>query len=358
MAIDSRTQKLAKIVVNYSLKVKHDENVIISGSTEASDFILALYKEVLYTGGHPGLRLSLPGMAPIFYKYAKEHHIKKYPAAFDFQVKDADKYIGIDTESNTKELTSADPKKIVERAKITRPISDYIVNAKDKIRRVSVGYPCLALAQDAEMSLHEYENFVFGATNQNWEKLGREIDKILKKFKKGKSVHLLGPGVDLKMDIKGELAVADKGEENIPGGEIFMAPVRTSAAGFIKFDYPAIRSGNEVSGIYLEFEKGKVAKAKAEKNQKFLHQMLNVDKNASYIGELGIGMNPKVKKFTKNLLFDEKIGGSIHLALGMAYKENGGGNDSATHWDIVKNMKKGKILLDEKAFQENGNWKI
>ncbi|OGD62376.1 hypothetical protein A2215_02965 [Candidatus Berkelbacteria bacterium RIFOXYA2_FULL_43_10] len=358
MAIDQRTQKLAKIVVNYSLKVKHDENVIISGSTEASDFILALYKEVLYAGGHPGLRLSLPGMAPIFYKYAKEHHIKKYPAAFDFQVKDADKYIGIDTSSNTKELSSADPKKIVERAKITRPISDYIVNAKDKIRRVTVGYPCLALAQDAEMSIHDYENFVFGATNQNWEKLGKEIDKILRRFKKGKSVHLLGPGVDLKMKIRGELAVADKGEENMPGGEVFMAPVRTSATGFIKFDYPAIRSGNEVSGIYLEFKKGKVVRAKAEKNQRFLHQMLNVDKNASYLGELGIGMNPKIKKFTKNLLFDEKIGGTIHLALGMAYKENGGGNDSAIHWDIVKNMKRGKIVLDGKTIQEKGMWKI
>jgi aminopeptidase len=358
MPIDNRTQKLAKIIVSYSLKVKHDENVIISGSTEASDFILALYKEVLYAGGHPGLRLSLPGIAPIFYKYAREHHIKKYPKSFDFQVKDAQKYIGIDTESNTKELTSANPKKIVEREKITRPISDYIVNAKDKIRRVTVGYPCQALAQDAEMSIHDYENFVFGATNQNWEKLGREIEKVLKRFKKGKSVHLLGPGVDLKMNIKGSLAKADKGEENMPGGEVFMAPVRTSAMGYIKFDYPAIRSGNEVSGIYLEFKSGKAVKAKAEKGERFLHQMLKVDKNASYIGELGVGMNPKVKKFTKNLLFDEKIGGTIHLALGMAYKENGGGNDSAIHWDIVKNMKRGKIVLDGKVVQEKGIWKI
>jgi len=358
MAIDQRTQKLAKLVINYSLKVRHDENVIISGSSHADDFILALYKEILEAGAHPVLRLSVPGIGPIFYKYAKEHHIKKFPKSFDFEVKNAQKYIGIHSETNTRELTSVDPKKIVEREKIVRPIIDFIVNAKDKIRRVTVGYPSEALAQDAQMSLREYEDFVFGACLQDWPKISRHIEKVLKRFQKGKEVHLLGPGVDLKMKIKGTLAAADCGEENMPGGEIFMAPVRTSAEGWIKFDYPALRSGNEVSGIYLEFKVGKVIKAKAEKNEKFLRSMLAIDEDASYLGELGIGMNPKIKKFTGDLLFDEKIGGTIHLALGMAYKENGGGNDSAIHWDIVKNMKRGKILLDGKVVQERGVWKI
>ena len=356
MAIDTRTQGLAKLVVKYSVKVKHDENVIVSGSSHAEDFILALYKEILEAGGHPILRLSVPGLAPIFYKHAKEHHIKKFPDCFDYQVKNAQKYIGIHSETNTRELTSCDPKKIVEREKITRPISDFIVNQKDKIHRVTVGYPSQALAQDAQMSLREYEDFVFGACLQNWPEISKQIGKVLKKFQKDKEVRLLGPGVDLKMKIKGELASADCGEENMPGGEIFMAPRRESAEGWIKFDYPSVRSGNEVSGIYLEFKAGKVVKATAEKNEKFLHSMLAVDENASYIGELGIGMNPKIKKFSGDLLFDEKIGGTIHLALGMASKENGGGNDSAIHWDIVKNMKKGKIILDGKVVQEKGKW--
>jgi aminopeptidase len=358
MAVDQRTKKLAKLVVQYSLKTKHDENVIISGSSEASDFIYALYQEILLAGAHPILRVSLPGLAPMFYKYAKDHHVKNFPKCFDFQVKNAHKYIGIDSSANTRELTSADPKKIVEREKVMRPILDYVVNAKDKIRRCTVGYPSAALAQDAEMSLAEYEDFVFGACLQDWKKLSREIIKVLNKFKKGKEVHLVGKGVDLKMKIKGALAKADCGEENMPGGEVFMAPVRESAEGWIKFDYPAIKAGNEVSGIYLELKKGKVIKATAEKNERFLKSMLDVDKNASFLGELGIGMNPKIKRFTQNLLFDEKIGGTIHLALGMAYKENGGGNDSVIHWDIVKNMKKGKILLDGKVVQENGKWKI
>jgi len=358
MAIDQRTKKLAKLVVNYFLAVKHDSNVIISSSTEAADFVTALYKEVLIAGAHPVLRLSLPGLAPLFYKLAKEQHIKNYPDIFDYTVKHAQYYIGIDTDTNTREMTSVDPKKISDRQIITWPITDYVVNKKDKIRRSTVGYPCLALAQEAEMSLDEYESFVFGACLQDWNKLGKSIEKILHRFQKGKHVHLLGKNVDLKFDIRGKLAKDDLGGDNIPCGEIFMAPVRNSAEGWIKFDYPAIEAGKEVPDIYLEFKKGKVVKSSASKNENFLKQVIETDKNSSYIGEFGIGCNPRVKKFTKNLLFDEKIGGTIHLALGMAYKDNGGGNDSAIHWDIVKDMRKAKIILDGKVVQENGKWRL
>lgn len=356
--MDPRTQKLAKLVVGYSLRVKEGENVVISGGVEARDFIVALYKEVVLKGAHPLLRVNLPELDHFFYKYAKEHQIKKFPEHFEFMVKNAQKYIGIDTEVNTRELADVDPKKITSRKKVTRPISDYIVNQRDKILRCTVGYPCIALAQEAEMSVSDYEKFVFDACLQDWKTLGKKIDVILSKFKKAKTVHLLGKNVDLKMQIHGDKAVADKGEENMPGGEIFMAPVRESLEGYIKFDYPAVEAGKEVMGIYLRFEKGKVVEAKADKNENFLKEMIATDENSSYVGELGIGMNPKVTKFTKNLLFDEKIGGTIHLALGMAYKENGGGNDSAIHWDIVKDMKHGKIILDGKVVQENGKWKI
>lgn len=356
---DPRTKKLAKLVVNYFLKVKHDTNVVISGSTEAADFVTALYKEVLEAGAHPVLRLSLPGLSPIFYKYAKEHHIKNFPDIFDYTVKHAQYYIGINTETNTREMTSCDPKKMSERQKITRPITNYIVNERTKIRRSSVGYPCLALAQEAEMSLEEYEDFVFGAMLQDWEKLGKVMNKTLKRFQKGKKVHLVGGSrVDLKFDVHGEKAIDDLEGDNVPCGEIFMAPVRESLEGFIKFDYPAIEAGKEVTDIYLEFKKGKVVKYNASKNKAYLKEMLETDKNSSYVGEFGIGCNPKIRKFTKNLLFDEKIGGTIHLALGMAYTENGGGNDSAIHWDIVKDMKHGQIILDGKVIQDHGRWLI
>jgi aminopeptidase len=356
MPIDEKTKKLAKLVVNYSLQIKHNENVIISGSTEAEPFIVALYEEILRVGAHPILRLTMPGLDPIYYKYAKDHHLKKFPEYFDYMVKNAQKYIGIDTKSNTRELTSVNPGKIVQREIVCQPIIDYIVNERSKIRRCLVGYPLRAKAQEAGMSLAEYEDFVFGACLQDWNKLSQKIDKILKIFQGGKEVHLIGKNIDLRMKIRGKLAFADKGEENMPGGEVFMAPLRESLQGWIKFEYPSIRSGNEISGIYVEFIDGKAVKYKAEKNEKFLNQMLTVDKNASFVGELGIGMNPKINKFTNDLLFDEKIGGTIHLAFGMAYKENGGGNDSAIHWDLVKDMRHGQIILDGNIIQNKGEW--
>ena len=356
--IDLRTQKLAKLIVNYSVFVKPGEKVVISGMEEAKDFVVALYKEVILRGAHPILRFRPSGISQFFYKHANEEQIKKFPDEFDYIVKNAQKYIGISTENNTRELTNCDSKKMTMREKIVHPISDYIVNEKPKIYRCSVGFPCMALAQEAEMSLTEYENFLYAACLQDWRKLGEKIDKILNCFRKGKKVWLIGEGVDLKFEINGKQAKADKGEENMPGGEVFMAPIRESLNGWIKFDYPAIRNGKEVTDIYLKFENGKVIESKASKNEDFLKQMLATDENASYVGEFGIGCNPKVNKFTKDLLFDEKIGGTIHLALGMAYKENGGGNDSGIHWDIVKDMHKAKIVLDGKVVQEKGKWKI
>lgn len=356
--MDQRTKKLAQLVVKYSVFVKHNENVVISGSTEAEEFVRALYEEIVKAGGHPILNLNLPGLDHCFYKHAKKHQVEKFPDHFDYIVKNSHKYIGIDTESNTRELANCDSEKLSTRSKIFHPIGDHICNSKPLMHRVTVGFPCQALAQEAEMSLNEYEDFVFDACLQDWSKLGKLMDKVLKKFKKNSEVHLIGEGVDLKMKVHGDKAVADKGEENMPGGEIFMAPVRDSLNGWIKFDYSSVRDGKEVANIELVFKDGKVVEAKASKNLDYLKKMLATDKNAEFVGELGIGCNPKIKKYTNNLLFDEKIGGTIHLALGMAYKENGGGNDSALHWDIVKNMKKAKIIVDGKIIQDKGKWRF
>ncbi len=358
MATDLRTRKLAKLLVDYSLKVKKGENVVISGGTEAQDFIAALYKEIILKGAHPILRVDIPGLTSFFYKHATKEQIEKFPFILDYTVRNSQKYIGIDTTGNTRELTSIDPKKIIARQKITASIRDYICEEKDKIRRCTVGFPCPALAQESEMSLTDYENFVYSACLLDWKSLGRKIDRVLEVFRKGKRVHLIGENVDLKFEIMGKLAAADKGENNMPGGEVFMAPVRESLNGWIKFEYSVTREGKEVSGIELKFKDGRAIEAKAERNQDFLIETLKTDENASYVGEFGIGLNPKINQPTKRILFDEKIGGTIHLALGSAIKENGGGNDSAIHWDIIKDMKKAKIILDGKIVQENGQWKI
>jgi len=356
--MDPRTKKLAKLVAEYSLKIKPKENVIISGNTEAKELIVELYKKITLLGANPILRVNLPGLTPFFDKYAKDYQLKRFPKALNYTVKNSQKYIRIFTDTDRKELASVDHKKIIARQKVTSPITNYIANERDKIWRCSVGFPSKILAREAGMSLTQYTNFFYSACLQDWEKLGKKMDKILKRFKKNSTVHLIGENVDLKFKVHGHKAIADKGEENMPGGEIFMAPVRTSLNGYIKFEYPTVRDGKEVRDIELTFKNGKVIKSKASKNQGFLRAMLATDKNASYVGELGIGLNPKVTKYTKNLLFDEKIGGTIHLALGMAYKKNGGGNDSAIHWDIVKSMKKAKIIVDGKVLQEKGVWKV
>lgn len=358
MPIDLRTQKLAKLLVKYSVFVKPNENVIITGSTEAEDLLLAIYKEVILAGAHPIFRISPRGINPFFYKHAKKHQIEKYPEITELIINNCHKYIGVASEHNTKELSSCDPKKMTARAKATRKISDLICNNQPKMFRATTSYPTEALAQDAEMSLSEYENFFYSACLQDWNKLGKQMQKILRMFKKNSQVHLIGKNVDLKMRVHGDKAKSDDGKENMPGGEIFMAPVRESLNGWIQFDYPAVRDGKEVTDVYLKFKDGKVIESKASKNEDFLKEMLATDENASYVGELGIGCNPAVNKFTKDLLFDEKIGGTIHLALGSAYKDNGGGNDSAIHWDIVKDMKKAKIVVDGKVIQQNGKWKI
>jgi len=356
--MDPRTRKLAQQTVKYSVGMKPGEKVIISGGSEAIPFLVELYKEVILQGGIPIVKAGLPGVNDFYFKYANKEQLGHFPDYWYETLKQAQCFIGVATELNTRELTSADGKKITERQKLLKPISELINQDRSKMRRVLVGYPCLALAQDAEMSLTEYENFVYNACLLDWKKFGKRLDKIARVFEKGQRVHLIGEGVDLKFSIKDKNCVADKGEENMPGGEVFMAPVRESLNGWIKFDYPRIVSGKQILGVYLRFENGKVVEASSEKNEDFLIDLLRTDENASYVGEFGIGCNPRINRYMNDLLFDEKIGGTIHLALGMAYKQNGGGNDSAIHVDIVKNMKKSKIILDGKVVQERGKWYI
>jgi aminopeptidase len=354
MPIDLRTQKLAKLAVNYSVEVKPGENVVITGGTEAEDFMLALYKEVILAGAHPIVRMGIKESAPFFYKHAKKYQIEKMPEVYEYTAKIADKFITINTDANTKELSAVDPKKMTARQKVIKPIRDVIMDKK----WVLVTYPISALAQDAEMSLNDYESFVYGASLQNWEKLSRLFNKIKSKFKKNSKIHLIGKNVDLKFKVHGDKAVICDGKMNMPGGEIFMAPIRESLNGKIKFEYPDNHYGKEIRDIELEFEDGKVISAKASKNEDLLKEALATDKGSCYVGEFGIGCNPKITKFTGELGLNEKIGGTIHLALGEAYKENGGGNESAIHWDIVKDMSQSKLIVDGKVIQENGKWKL
>lgn len=356
---DSRIIRMAEILVNHSTKVKKNDYVIISGPVESQGLIKEIYRLVLRKGAYPSLKIGLPNLNYIYYRNASEEQLKKFPQVYYDEIQKTQVYIGIGAPSNTRELSSIDPRRISLRSKVTDPISDYIVNKQDKIRRVTTAFPTQALAQDAEMSLEEYETFLFNSVDQDWEKLSKRFGYLRDRLNKAREIRIVGKDTDIKMRIYKKSFVADSGEENLPGGEIFCAPEPLSVEGHIRFTYPAIRDGVEVQNIYAEFKNGKCVKASADKNEKFLNTMLDTDSGSRYIGELGIGMNPRITRFTKDLLFDEKIGGTIHLAFGMAYKQCGQPNKSALHWDIVKDLRKeGKIIADGKIIQKNGKWLI
>lgn len=352
---DPRILKVADILVNYSTKVKKGDVVKIFGGYESKDLILGIYKLVLKKGAYPSVDMSLPGASYNYYKLASDAQLKHFPEIAMHEMKKTDVVISIGSTDNTKELTNIDPKKMSLRQKTTQPLFEERV----KKRWVLFEYPVNAFAQDAEMSLEEFEDFVFNATIVDWAKEGKKMQKLANLLNKSDKVRIVGKDTDIELRIKGRHAVAASGEFNMPDGEVFTAPIENSAKGYISFDFPAIYGGREVDGVRLEFKNGKCVKATADKNEKFLIQMLNTDKGARFLGELGIGFNPNLKRFVKNTLFDEKINFTVHLALGRSYDECKGKNKSAIHWDMIKDLRKGgKLIVDGKTIQQNGKWLI
>jgi aminopeptidase len=352
--VDARIEKLADILVNYSLKIKKGDTIIVSSGPEAKDLVFEVSKLILKKGAFPKVNITLEGYKYVTFKYSSEDQLKKCPKTEVFEAKDAAGEIRIGAETNTKELTNIDPKKITLQKKAKKIISDIRLK---KDNWVLCEFPTDALAQDAEMSLEEFQDFCYDATNIDWELMSKKQDKLKETLDKGSEVRIKSPDTDLTFSIKGRQGIKCAGHRNMPDGEVFIAPVETSTNGYIKYSYPAIKEGKEVDGIRLEFKNGKVVKAEAAKNENFLKEMLDVDKGAKYLGEFGIGVNYNIKKFIKEILFDEKIGGTIHLAVGMAFKEGGGKNDSALHWDMIKDLRNGgEIYLDGKLIQKNGQF--
>jgi len=355
--VDKRVEKLAKIIVDYSTEVKKGERVIISSSVLAKDLVLKIYKLVLQKDAFASIKFNVPGMASTYYKYSDKDQLSKIDRFYEQEIENSQVYISIITDSD-KELVDIDPEKIAIRQKVTRKISDLIVNRPEKMRRCLTLFPTEELAKEAKMNFKDYQKFVFNGLLQDWKEEVRKMSKVKKVLEKVNMLHILGKDTDLKISIKDRKFIPSSGKSNLPGGEIFCAPVKQSLNGKIYFEFPSIRNGKEVSDIKLEFKDGVVVKASASKNQDFLRKMISTDENSKYVGELGIGLNKQINRITNELLFDEKLGGTIHLALGMAYKSCGGGNDSAIHWDIIKDMKHGEIYGDGKLLFKNGKWLV
>ena len=354
--MDKRTQKLAELLVHYSVKARPGETVMIRANDLAKPLVIALYKEILRAGANPRLSVGLDELNEIFYREASDKQLSNFPKISMFEAKNIDAMIAISSPLNLKGMSGVDPKRMVKRYQALKPINEWITT---KIRWVIANYPTASLAQEAEMSMEEYENFVYKACLLNWEARKKEMARIARVLEKGDTLLIRGKETELKLRLKGRKFIVGGGEFNMPDGEIFTGPLEDSAEGKIYYDFPAIYGGREVTGVRLWFEKGRVVKATADKNQKFLESMLDSDPGARRLGELGIGLNYQIQRFVTDILFDEKIGGTIHLALGRSYPETGGVNQSAIHWDMIKELRRGgELYLDGRLIQKNGKFRI
>jgi aminopeptidase len=361
---DPRVETVAKILVDYSVEVKPNQLVRISGGPEGAPLILAVYQKVLERGAYPFLQVEPEEAEELFYTYAKDAQLDYVPPFMKEVIEQIDAGIGIWTDVNTKQLTNADPAKQSRRAVAMRPLSDRLLEraAKKELRWTGTCYPTQAFAQDAEMSLREFEDFVYDGCLVHepdpinaWKKVSKEQQRVTDWLNKAREIHVVGPDTDLKLEVTGREWINCDGHENFPDGEIFTGPIEESLNGHIKYTYPACHFGREVEDVRLQFKDGKVVKATAAKNEKFLLKMLESDEGAKYVGEFAFGTNLGIQRFTKNVLFDEKIGGTIHLALGKGYPESGSKNKSAIHWDMVCDLRDGgEVRVDGTVFLKDG----
>ncbi|MBN1557234.1 MAG: aminopeptidase [Lentisphaerae bacterium] len=352
---DIRVERHARLLVRYCLNARRRQTVAVNGGAAAEPLLTAVYAELLKRGAYPVLRMVPERVDDLLFAYGKPHHfseITEYQRAF---VRTVDASLSVLASANTRGLSGADPQKQAALAKAQRPLR----NVLQKKPWTLTLFPTAAYAQDAEMSLREFEDFVYGAVFADepdpveaWRDLGRRQKRMIARLRGADRIRIVGAGTDLAFSVKGRRFINSDGRHNMPSGEIFTTPLEKSAEGHIRYDFPVCHAGREIAGIRLVFRKGRVVEATAEKNEAFLRSMLDVDPGARRLGELGIGTNRRIQRFTRNILFDEKIGGTVHLALGKAYPETGGRNTSALHWDMIKDLRRdGALYVDGKRFR-------
>jgi len=368
---DILIQKYAKVLVEHSARVKPGDRILLEGTTTAEPILRELYIQILEKGGHPHLMMTLPGTMPfsqdeLYLTYANDAQLDFVPSFYKLAYDQFEGRIRMHSATNTKGTTNIDPLKIQRRSKATSVITEaqFRRGAEGVFKWVTTLYPTEAYAQDAGMSLTEYEDFVFNAVHANeedpiafWQSV-KEKQQAAVDFMKDKSqVILRGPNVELTLSVKGRTFMNSYGTHNMPDGEIYTGPVEDTANGWVKFTYPANYGGTSVEGAELTFSNGRVSVAKAEKNQDFLVKTLDSDAGSRFIGEFAIGTNFDIQQFTGNILFDEKIGGSFHMALGAGYPETGSKNKSSIHWDMICDLRTdSEILVDGELFYKDGQF--
>jgi aminopeptidase len=365
---DIRIERWAQVLLDYSLELKPKQLFLIQGTTLAMPLINEVYRQSLRRGAFPYVKLTGEGTTEIFYQEANEEQLTYVSDMEKLEVERIDASLRIIAEWNRKSLTNIDPKKLSLARKAKSGIFERFLEraAKGELRWTLTAYPDYAQAQDAEMSLEEFAEFIFNAGWLNepdpikkWREFSESQKRIIEILEKKETIAIKAPGTDLKLSVKGRKWINCDGRENFPDGEIFTGPVEDSIQGVITYSFPAVYSGKEVSGIRLVFKDGEVREAKAEKGEEFLRAMINMDEGAKRVGEFSFGTNYGIKTFVKNILFDEKIGGTCHLALGSAYPETGGVNKSGLHWDMICDLRKeSEVYADGELIYKNGRFII
>ncbi len=365
---DPRLAKLAEVLTHYSLKVRPGQLVRISGPALAAPLIAEAYRAALEAGAHVHTRVHVDGLDELFFKRATDEQLRYVSPLAEHEVEKIDAELGIWAHYNTRSLTGVDPARQAIRREATRALNRRFLEraASGALRWCGTQYPTYADAQDAEMSLAEYEEFVFGAGLIDhpdpvaaWEKVHREQERIVRLLEAKDEMRLVGPDVDLTVRTGGRRWMNAAGEHNFPDGEVFTGPIENATAGRVRFSFPAIYSGREVHGITLTFAEGRVVEATAEKGEEFLRAMLDLDAGARVLGEFAFGLNYGITRFTKNILFDEKIGGTVHLAVGAAYPETGGTNTSGLHWDMICDLRaESEVWADGEVIYRNGSFLV
>ncbi len=365
---DPRLTKLADLLVQYSVKVKPEDFVAIYYHPLAEELAAEVYRAVLQAGGLPHAGVDSDRIAEAKYRFASDKQLDWISPVDQLLYNDADVGIVLTASENTRFLTNVDPQKQQRVAAAGAGLMKVLMErtASGEFRWTMTQYPCQAYAQDAEMSLSEYQDFVHSATFTDqddpvaaWQQVHDEQQKIVDWLKGKKRVTVQSPHAELSLSIEGRGFINADGTFNMPSGEVYTSPVEDSAEGWVEFTYPAIELGREVTGIRFEIEKGRVIRATAEKNEEFLNALLDTDEGARVLGEFAIGTNYGIRKFTGSILYDEKIGGSFHIATGLGFPEIGGKNVSGTHWDFISDIKEdSEIHVDGELLYKNGEFVI
>jgi aminopeptidase len=360
ISADPRVDAYAKLLVERCLNVQPGMQVLIRTTPLATPAVLALEREIARRGASPVLRIAFV-MWPTNPAWAAEAPVEligELSGLDRFAADHMDARVTMDAPENTRDGTDLPP----ERFDLVKRAEHYFFRRTmaGEIPWVSCAYPTEALAQDAGLTLSQFEDVLFAACLIDWDAEGKRMAAYAKQFDAAEQVRIVVGGTDLTLSLAGRTGQVDDGHDNMPGGEFFYSPLEDSADGVIEFsEFPASYQGHEFAGIRLVFKDGAVVEASAAKNEEMLHTLLDRDDGARRIGELGIGCNPGITRPMNHVLFDEKINGSIHLALGQSYEKVGGKNESSIHWDIVKDLRSGgRIDLDGRPVQENGVWLI